>query len=159
MSARARIVWRSSADVQVPVPPAPEPRTPWWRHVYRDYRRYQMSGESRIATAFSQGFWASAAYRVSRAARPVPFFSAIAQKIVELVTSISLPAECVVGEGLWLSACGSIVIDGACRLGHNCTIAHGVTLEAAGRGEARGAPVIEDRVFIGAHAILIGKIT
>src|SRR5207249_288045 len=44
-------------------------------------------------------------------------------------------------------------------IGANCTIEQNVTLGAAGKGAERGRPSIGNRVFIGAHSIIVGKIT
>ncbi len=38
-------------------------------------------------------------------------------------------------------------------------IAQGVTIGAASRGARKGAPTLEDRVWVGANAIVVGKIT
>ena len=44
-------------------------------------------------------------------------------------------------------------------LGANVNIAHGVTIGAASRGPRTGAPTLEDRVWVGANAVLVGNIT
>ena len=118
--------------------------TPWWRHIYRDFRRYRVTADPALRTVFlTQGFWASSAYRLSRAAllrtrlaRPLV---ALVQKLLEVVTGISLPPPC--------------------EIGHNCSLAQNVTIGVAGSGDNRGAPVIGNRVFIGAHAIIVGRLT
>ena len=138
--------------------------TSWWRHVYRDFRRYRVTADPALRTVFlTQGFWASSIYRVSRAgllrtrlARP---FIALAQKVIEVITGISLPAACEIGEGLYIGHYGSIIVDPICRIGHNCSLAQNVTVGIAGTGENRGAPVIGNRVFVGAHSIIVGRIT
>src|SRR6059058_6355780 len=65
--------------------------TPWWRHIYRDFRRYRVTADAALRTIFlTQGFWASAVYRMARAAaRRTPLarpLAAMAQKLVEIVT-------------------------------------------------------------------------
>lgn len=138
--------------------------TPWWRHIYRDFRRYRVTADPALRTVFlTQGFWASCVYRVSRAAllrtRLARPFIAIAQKLVEIVTGISLPPQCEIGEGLYIGHYGSIIVSPPSRVGHNCSLAQNVTVGVAGSGENRGAPVIGNRVFIGAHSIIVGRIT
>ena len=51
------------------------------------------------------------------------------------------------------------VILGRGSIGENCTIEQNVTLGIAGKGEERGLPTIGNRVFIGAGAMIVGKIT
>lgn len=142
----------------------------WWRRVYLDYRRYRASDESLLTTVFlTQGFWASVVYRVSRATidllppgplqKIVRAFTLVAQKVMEVTTGILLPRQCDIGEGLLIGHFGGIVFPAEGRIGHNCNIAQNVTIGVAGKGAARGAPVIGNRVFIGAHSVVVGKIT
>jgi serine O-acetyltransferase len=138
--------------------------SPWWRHIYRDFRRYRVTADPALRTVFlTQGFWASCVYRLSRAAllrtRLARPFVALAQKLVEIVTGISLPAQSEIGEGLYIGHYGSIIVAADARIGHNCSLAQNVTVGVAGNGENRGAPVIGNRVFIGAHSIIVGRIT
>jgi serine O-acetyltransferase len=138
--------------------------TPWWRHVYRDFRRYRVTADAALRTIFlTQGFWASCVYRVSRAmvgrasiTRPL---AALAQKAVEIITGISLPPRCEIGDGLYIGHYGSIILSPDARIGHNCSLAQNVTMGVAGGGEDRGAPTIGNRVFIGAHSVIVGRIT
>ncbi|HWB32289.1 MAG TPA: serine acetyltransferase [Acidobacteriaceae bacterium] len=64
-----------------------------------------------------------------------------------------------IGPGLYLGHFGGVVISPYAKLGSNINIAHGVTIGAASRGARKGAPTLEDRVWVGAHAIIVGKIT
>jgi len=138
--------------------------TPWWRHIYLDFRRYRVTADPALRTLFlTQGFWASCAYRASRAmAQRVPalrWLAAIGQKLVEIVTGISIPAQCEIGDGLYIGHYGSIILAPEVRVGHNCSLAQNVTLGIAGGGDDRGAPTIGNRVFIGAHSVIVGRIT
>ena len=63
-----------------------------------------------------------------------------------------------IGPGLYLGHFGGVVISPHAVLGSNINIAQGVTIGAASRGARTGAPVLEDRVWVGTHAILVGKI-
>lgn len=63
-----------------------------------------------------------------------------------------------IGPGLYIGHFGGIVISPNAVLGSNVNIAQGVTIGATSRGKI-GTPVVNDRVWIGAHAILVGKIT
>lgn len=64
-----------------------------------------------------------------------------------------------IGQGLYIGHFGGIVISPHATLGSNVNLAHGVTIGATSRGRRRGAPTLEDRVWVGAHAIIVGKIT
>lgn len=63
------------------------------------------------------------------------------------------------GPGVYIGHFGGVVISPHARLGRNVNIAHGVTIGATSRGARKGAPTIGDRVWVGAHAIVVGKIT
>jgi serine O-acetyltransferase len=63
-----------------------------------------------------------------------------------------------IGPGLFLGHFGGIVISPYAILGSNINIAQGVTIGAESRGRRTGAPTLEDRVWVGAHAIIVGKV-
>jgi serine O-acetyltransferase len=163
--ARARAAWHAAPESR-PAAPLELHHTPWWRHIYLDYRRYKVTGDS---AARAQGFWASCVYRVSRAAvygarprflrAPLRIATLLAQKVTEVLTGIGIPAECEIGEGLYIGHFGGIILSRDCRIGHNCSIAQNVTLGTGGAGESRGAPTIGNRVFIGTHSVIVGRIS
>ena len=140
----------------------------WWEHIVKDFRRYRVTRDPALRTLFlSQGFWATCVYRIARAAwqrggllgwmsRP---FIALAQKFTEILTGISLPPECEIGDGLYIGHFGSIILSPQARIGHNCSLAQNVTIGIAPSREGRGAPTIGNRVFIAAHSVIVGKIT
>lgn len=64
-----------------------------------------------------------------------------------------------IGPGFYLGHFGGVVISPESVIGANVNIGHGVTLGATSRGSNKGAPTIQDRVWIGAHAIVVGRIT
>lgn len=59
-----------------------------------------------------------------------------------------------IGGGFVLMHGFGTVINGSSKIGENCTVLHGVTI-GGGRG---GSPEIGNNVYIGAGAIIIGKI-
>jgi serine O-acetyltransferase len=141
----------------------------WCRLLYLDYRRYRVAGHSAMATIFlTQGFWACLVYRACHALvdwlpggvlrGAAKTLSAILQKAIEIITGICLPRDAEIGGGLYLPSFGAIVL-GRGSIGANCTIEQNVTLGIAGRGDERGRPTIGHRVFIGAGAMIVGKIT
>ena len=138
--------------------------TPWWRHLYFDFRRYRVTADAALRTLFlTQGFWASSIYRMARAAlQRSPLLAPLvvtAQKLIEIVTGISIPAHCEIGDGLYIGHYGSIILAPEVRVGHTCSLAQNVTIGIAGGGDDRGAPTIGNRVFIGAHSVIVGRIT
>jgi len=162
MGAGVGALGRGSRRRQVPLPQ-------WLRLLYLDYRRYRAAGHSALGTIFlTQGFWACCIYRSSHAitewlpAGPLragaKLFAAVAQKLVEIVTGICIPRDAYVGAGFYLPTFGPIIL-GRGVIGENCTIEQNVTLGIAGRGDERGRPTIGNRVFIGAGALVVGKIT
>jgi len=142
-----------------------------WREIRADYRRYRATGaRSWVGVVFfTQGFWATATYRLARACwlrRGVPVLglvlhvcAVVAQKGIEIVTNISLPAQCEIGPGLFVAHFGPTIVHGDARLGANCNLSQGVSIGIAGRGVARGCPVLGDRVFVGPNAVVFGPIT
>jgi serine O-acetyltransferase len=64
-----------------------------------------------------------------------------------------------IGSGLYLGHFGGIVISPYAILGSNINITKGAVIGAESRGPRVGAPTIEDRVWIGANAIIVGKVT
>jgi serine O-acetyltransferase len=141
------------------------------RILYQDYRRYRAAGARGALSiiAFTQGFWASAVFRISHAALQrcripglrlvIKALSLVFQKVIEILTGICIPATCNIGRGLYIGHFGGIFIDSDSRLGENCNIAQGVTIGKGGRGELHGVPLLGDRVHIGANAVILGKIT
>jgi serine O-acetyltransferase len=65
----------------------------------------------------------------------------------------------LIGPGLYIGHFGGIVISPYSVFGSNINIAQGVTIGATSRGPREGAPVLEDRVWVGANAIIVGKVT
>jgi serine O-acetyltransferase len=63
-----------------------------------------------------------------------------------------------IGPGLYIGHFGGVVISPYAVLGSNVNIAQGVTIGAASRGTRKGAPTLQDRVWVGAGAIIVGKV-
>ena len=139
--------------------------------LYKDYRRYRATGarNALAVIALTQGFWASAVFRLSHWAITrfrVPGLRLIVnasclllQKLVEIATGISIPAACSIGAGLYIGHFGGIFIDSHSRIGKNCNLSQGVTIGKGGRGALKGVPFVGDRVHVGANALILGKIT
>lgn len=77
---------------------------------------------------------------------------------------IELPWPTVVAPGLALTHGRGIVVNAGARIGSNVTLFHGVTLGQRDHIDSEGRrfttyPVIEDDVWIGPHAIVVGGVT
>jgi serine O-acetyltransferase len=142
----------------------------WCRLIQSDYRRYRATDESVLTTIFlTQGFWASCVYRFSRGIlhgmRPgivrntLKVFTALLQKIMEIVAGICIPRECNIGPGLYIGHFGSIILPRHGRIGRNCNIGQNVTMGVAVKGGKRWTPTVGNRVFIGAHSVVVGNLT
>ena len=64
-----------------------------------------------------------------------------------------------IGSGFYIGHFGTVIISPYAVLGRNVNVAPGVTIGATSRGSRLGAPTIGDRVWIGANAVLVGRIT
>ena len=59
---------------------------------------------------------------------------------------------------MYLGHHGPVVINQNSRIGKNCNIAQNVTIGMENRGPRKGCPIIGDKVWIGAGAVIVGKI-
>jgi len=142
-----------------------------WAILYKDYRRYRAAGARNALSvvALTQGFWASAIFRLShwalaRFTWPIlrtmaKVFCLLFQKFIEVITGISIPARSHIGPGLYIGHFGGIFVDSDCRIGENCNLSQGVTIGKGGRGELHGVPTLGDRVHVGANALILGRIS
>jgi len=64
-----------------------------------------------------------------------------------------------IGKGLYIGHFGPVVINGSVEIGDNCTLTHLVNIGQTNRGRKAGCPKIGNKVFIGAGAVVVGKIT
>jgi serine O-acetyltransferase len=134
------------------------------------YGGHGIVGSAR-AIFFNQGLWALAVYRCFHplVTHPNPIvrkvsgpFGAIAQKLVEVLSGILLPNRAEIGPGLYLGHFGPVIINQHVRIGTNCYLGHNTTLGNSGRSDRvddDDAPVLGDRVYLGAGAVAIGPIT
>lgn len=136
-----------------------------------DIKKYKLySGKSTLVLFFTtQGLWALFVYRVSNSIfksklpiiikKPLLLLSIIFQKWIEIITGISIPYICTIGHSFYIGHFGGIIINANAKIGNNCNISQGVTIGVSGRGYKRGVPILGDNIYIGANAVLAGKIT
>lgn len=92
-------------------------------------------------------------YRNNVPTQPLRYF---VERIVEIMTGISIPARCKIGKGLRIHHFGGIIFHSTAELGNYCTVYHQVTI--GDRGGQGGAAKIGNYVLIGAGAKIIGEI-
>jgi serine O-acetyltransferase len=114
-----------------------------------------------------QGLWVMAVYRFGRwrygikpawLRLPFSFIYKLLKLLSQILTGIDLPCEVTVGKRLLIEHFGGIIISGDTVLGDDVVVRNGVTIGLKRTGE-RGAPVIGNRVDIGAGAKILGAIT
>ncbi|KAB1067040.1 serine acetyltransferase [Tamlana haliotis] len=134
----------------------------------KKYKKYSGRKSALLLILTNQGLWALFVYRLGnacyRSKLPV-FFKRVAlllfvfwQKGIEIVTGISLPYSAQIGEGFYIGHFGGVIVNPSAIIGRNCNISQGVTIGVSGRDEKRGVPVIGDNVYMGANAVIVGKI-
>ena len=72
---------------------------------------------------------------------------------------IELHYTAKIGRRLLIAHQGAIVIHEGARIGDDCILRQGVTLGAAGNYSVDRAPVLGDRVSVGAGAMILGGVT
>jgi serine O-acetyltransferase len=134
---------------------------------YKKHRSY--GGDFWGIIFFTQGFWAVFQYRIAHfiyakiSWQPfrfiLLFLTLLWQKIIEIMTGISIPASATIGHSFYIGHFGAIIINATAVIGDNCNISQGVTIGVSGQGDKRGVPIIGNKVYIGANVVVAGKIT
>ena len=73
-------------------------------------------------------------------------------------TQIQIPARTSIGEGFYIGHFGRVIIHPEAKLGKNVNISTGVTVGTENRGKRKGTPTIGDNCWIGANAVIVGKV-
>jgi len=133
----------------------------------KKYKNYS-SKSSLVLLLTTQGLWAIYVYRMSNIIyksklpniikKPLLFLSIIFQKWIEIVSGISIPYSCAIGHSFYIGHFGGIILNSKTVIGNNCNISQGVTIGVSGRGNKRGVPILGNNIYIGANAVLAGKI-
>jgi serine O-acetyltransferase len=136
---------------------------PFWSTIKADVSRLREEDLSLWALGrglLSQGFLALFGYRIFRWFLehhiPTQPFRFVLERILEVTTGISIPAQTRIGRGMRIHHFGGIMIHPKVIIGDDCTIFQGVTI--GDRGGGGGVPRIGNRVMMGAGAKLIGPI-
>ena len=113
-----------------------------------------------------QGLWVMVAYRFGRwrygvrpsfLRPPLSFVYKLLKIGSQILTGIDLPCEVQVGRRLKIEHFGDIIVSGDTVIGDDVVLRNGVTIGLRHTG-VRGAPVIGNRVDIGAGAKILGAI-
>jgi serine O-acetyltransferase len=137
--------------------------------VISDYKKYKKYGGNFFTIVFfTQGFWAIFQYRIAHFFyKNITLFplnmifrvlTFIWQKLIEIITGISIPASAVIGHSFYIGHFGGIILNANVIIGNNCNISQGVTIGVSGLESNRGVPVIGNEVYIGVNAVIAGKI-
>jgi serine O-acetyltransferase len=119
-----------------------------------------------LTLAESQGAWATVVYRFGQYVYTwrAPLLGIVgkaayrlANKAVEVLTGISVPASARIGKGLYIGHFGAIIVHPDTVAGEGLSIGQGVTLGTRGLG-GEGAPRLGDNVFVGTGAKILGPI-
>lgn len=90
--------------------------------------------------------------------------AALAHRCARHLAGLDLPWRTRIAPGMRIDHGWGLVINAAAVVGRNCTLFHGVTLGQRDRiaddgSRSTGTPVVEDEVWIGPHAVIVGGIT
>jgi serine O-acetyltransferase len=138
--------------------------------IQSDYKKHQKYGAHFLAIVFlTQGFWAVFQYRIAhyiyvkikwQPFRMVLFGVALLwQKSIEIITGISIPASVIIGHSFYMGHFGGIIINANVHIGDNCNVSQGVTIGVSGQDDKRGVPILGNNVYLGANAVVAGKIS
>lgn len=149
-----------------------EPHEPLWALLRADYARYLVIARAdngglraHFQAACAFGFLATCVYRYGRWTRRVrprlvalPFvvFYHLINLPVRTLLGIELSTLSAIGPGLYIGHSGGIVVCG--QLGAGCSLAQGVTVGSRGAGRSNGYPVLGDGVYLGAGAMVLGRV-
>lgn len=136
--------------------------------IHSDYKKHQKYGGNLFTIVFfTQGFWAIIQYRISHWVLNLPLpilkqllqlFCLLWQKLIEILTGISIPASAKIGLSFYIGHFGGIILNAKTIIGNNSNISQGVTIGVSGLNEKRGVPIIGNNVYIGANSVVAGKI-
>jgi len=161
-----------SIDETTSRPRAVRRRGMTWLQLYRSdiarYKQYRPSVSLLNLLVADQGLWALLEHRIASGVynaaltpvikRPCLCALEIWQKVVEILTGISISCEASIGPGFYIGP-QHIFIGKDAIIGAHCSVSHGATIGESGRGTQRGTPRLGDRVVIGVNAVLAGKLS
>ncbi|QZA78934.1 serine O-acetyltransferase [Deefgea tanakiae] len=127
--------------------------------IREDWQTYQRD-------PWRQGLWVMVVYRFGNwrytvrpaiLRKPLSFVYKLLKVTSQILTGIDLPCETRIGRRLRIDHFGGVIISGDTIIGDDVILRHGVTLGLRHEGQS-GAPVLGDRVEVGAGAKILGAI-
>ena len=85
-------------------------------------------------------------------------FYALRIHILQLRYGFMIPIEAKIGKGLYIGHVGTITVNSQAKIGDNVNLAPNVVIGQTNRGKNAGVPAIGNKVWIGAGAVIVGKI-
>ncbi len=69
-----------------------------------------------------------------------------------------IPFNTEIGEGMYISHFGTLVIHEKAKIGRNFTVTYGITIGQTNRGRLKGCPTIGDNVWLGTGVVIVGNV-
>lgn len=136
-----------------------------------DISRYKATGAKNVFKIIflTQTFWATSVFRIytylyAKTAKhkvlrmPVAILYHLNIKLVQIMTSISLPVGANIGKGLYLAHFGPIIVTAGAHLGDNCNLGNQVVIGFGRVNGNPGFPELGNRVFVGPGAKIFGPV-
>ena len=107
-----------------------------------------------------QGFHVLLAHRIAHKLRywGIPFIPRMISQIARFFTGIEIHPAAIIGKGLLIDHGMGVVIGATAIIGDNCTLFQGVTLGGRGNVKGKRHPTLQNGVFVGAGAKILGNI-
>ena len=90
--------------------------------------------------------------------RRIPFFGPFFARLNLFLTGVDIGPGAVIGPGLRISHGVGLVVGGYARIGARALLLHGVTIGSPSHGRVEEMPELGDDVFLGAGAMVIGRV-
>ena len=88
----------------------------------------------------------------------IPIIPRLVSAISHWWTGVEIHPGATIGSGFFIDHGTGVVIGETAEIGDNCVIFHNVTMGGTGKHHGKRHPTIEDNVFIGTGAVLLGPI-
>lgn len=76
----------------------------------------------------------------------------------KMIYGYEIPYQTAIGKGFYIGHLGGIAVNPRTVIGSNVNIHKGVTIGKTNRGQRQGCPTIGNQVWIGANAVIVGKV-
>jgi serine O-acetyltransferase len=115
-----------------------------------------------VEAIWAIGWFRFGQYLREEAPRPARWIFALPCRLAETwvghILGIHLFPVTPIGPGFYIGHYGGIWISPQAKLGADCSVSQGVTIGLAGRRNRSEGPELGDRVWVGPHAVITGKV-